>query len=263
MTKGLGRMVLGFILMLGSIVVGVLIGFAAKSEVIGFLVGCGVVVFGLYLIFSGGEKNEKAYLGIREIPKTSAESEKKWWDQVCHLPYKAYWSGYGIAVDPQNGVVFLKGFSHEQPVEKYYYFSDIREWAYRLPNGTTSNTMFFSTSSAMMAGAAVGNYMRNERLKERAEMDAGFFVRVRDIDMPEWQIRFPNTPTRDMDMLRWMEIFQQVINERNQMHTAYESVRPSNPYIGNSASFCLSCGKAFELDSGALFCSSCGKRIGQ
>ena len=44
----------------------------------------------------------------------------------------------------------------------------------------------------------------------RAAAETGFFVKVRDVDNPEWRVSMDQKADRD----RWSEILEQEINER-------------------------------------------------
>jgi len=39
-------------------------------------------------------------------------------------------------------------------------------------------------------------------------------VQVKDVDHPEWQIRFPYNKDLKKNLLRWMEIFEQKVNQQ-------------------------------------------------
>lgn len=134
------------------------------------------------------------------------------------LRYRHTYDGYGIAVDPEKRVIHLKSFRGTKAVTATYPFSDVREWRFNIP----------STGGEIIPGHVVGGGLEgfghnlgsavrasvlNHKAKKATEEATGLFILVRDIDMPEWQIKFPNSRSREMEIKRWMEILRQHINE--------------------------------------------------
>jgi hypothetical protein len=106
--------------------------------------------------------------------------------------------GTGIAVNKEAKTVSM----HVKGVSKTYPFADIREW--RSSKHTAGQVVAVGVPAAF---AALGANLAAAR---QAEAASGFFVGVRDVDNPVWRIEMKNEQTQ----ARWMEIFQQEINER-------------------------------------------------
>ncbi|MGG6122679.1 DUF4755 domain-containing protein [Pantoea allii] len=100
--------------------------------------------------------------------------------------------------------------------EKTYSFDDIRHWRYNL------------TSCGEAIGSDVGTVAQaallNQNSRQKNYKESGFFISVKDIEFPEWQIMFYPTEGRchtqigilnmELQLKRWMEVFSQVINQK-------------------------------------------------
>ncbi|WP_166455259.1 DUF4755 domain-containing protein [Duganella alba] len=117
---------------------------------------------------------------------------------LADADYSHVFEDYAMAVSEKNRQVYLAAGGHS----KTYDFSDIRRWHYNLESG----------------GAIIGGGMAvaamNVRQGRQNEENSGFFVQVKDVDHPEWQIRFPYNKDLKKNLLRWMEIFEQKVNNQ-------------------------------------------------
>lgn len=97
--------------------------------------------------------------------------------------------------------------------EKTYSFDDIESWRYNISYGD-------AIEGAGLNLAAIN--LNNMRLAEnRAE--TGFFIKVRDIHNPEWQIHFfpkegsfknqKGIKNLEKHMNQWVEVFNQIVNK--------------------------------------------------
>ncbi|RLM18075.1 hypothetical protein BIY29_18700 [Brenneria alni] len=114
-----------------------------------------------------------------------------------------------MKLDSKERLIFLKDGNNE----KTYSFDDIKEWKYNISHGNEIEGAGLSLNAANI------NNMR--MFKNRAE--TGFFISMRDIQNPEWQIQFfpkegsfkSQKGLKDLQkqMNQWMEVFDQVVNE--------------------------------------------------
>jgi len=108
--------------------------------------------------------------------------------------------GTGIAINPQQRMVLLLAGG----VFKSYDYEDVREWEAREERAGVAGGV--GVRGALEADAV------NARNARRAAQNTGFFVKARDRQSPEWRIAMKDKATR----ARWMEIFEQEINEGRQ-----------------------------------------------
>lgn len=99
--------------------------------------------------------------------------------------------------------------------EQTYPFSDIKTWRYDL------------TSSGKIIGVGITNGIiaksQNDSNRLKDAKNSGFFISVKDIQNPEWQIKFFPKKGRfsddvgfrdtELQMKRWMQVFEQVLNK--------------------------------------------------
>ncbi|WP_064515970.1 DUF4755 domain-containing protein [Buttiauxella gaviniae] len=116
-----------------------------------------------------------------------------------------------LLIDINKKAIKLK----EKNKEKTYSFDELREWRYSLE------------SAGKMLGIGITNTLiaksQNDINKLRDEKNSGFFVSVKDIENPEWQIKFFPKKGRfnndeglrdtEIQMKKWMEVFSQVFNK--------------------------------------------------
>lgn len=105
----------------------------------------------------------------------------------------------GIAVDTDRNTVRLKNGSFI----KDYPFTDVREWRASL---ITGGQILGSVGPGLPGGAATTG--ANIRINRENAKASGFYIKVKDIDHPEWRIEMPNAQNQN----RWMEILRQTIN---------------------------------------------------
>ena len=60
-------------------------------------------------------------------------------------------------------------------------------------------------------GNAIGSGVVNYKQYEKNEAESGFFVQVKDIDMPEWQVRFAPNSSLEIELKRWMKSFSNTL----------------------------------------------------
>lgn len=116
-----------------------------------------------------------------------------------------------LLVDLNKKTIKLK----EKNKEKTYPFSDIKTWRYDL------------TSSGKIIGVGITNGIiaksQNDSNRLKDAKNSGFFISVKDIQNPEWQIKFFPKEGRfsddkgfrdtEIQLKRWMQVFDQVLNQ--------------------------------------------------
>ena len=126
---------------------------------------------------------------------TGTPDEARAIEALKALPYKHFYDGSGIGVDPKAQQIHL----YMKPNYKVYPFSDVREWETKSVTGG----VFVGGG---MAGAAATISQGLKAVKE-----SGLFINVRDIETPRWRIAF-NKRKEDQEHAKWMEILRQSIN---------------------------------------------------
>jgi hypothetical protein len=120
---------------------------------------------------------------------------------LTKVDFSDWFDASGIAIDLASRKIVLANKNKW----KAYDFDDIREWKSSFQSGGSIQTFGnIGTTGHMQAaanniGAAAGNYMAS-----------GLFIRVRDIDYPEWHIMGASK----QQATRWFEILEQNLNER-------------------------------------------------
>ncbi|EKN3361120.1 hypothetical protein RN38_05230 [Hafnia paralvei] len=116
-----------------------------------------------------------------------------------------------LLVDLNKKTIKLK----EKNKEQTYPFSDIKTWRYDL------------TSSGKVIGVGITNGIiaksQNDSNRLKDAKNSGFFISVKDIQNPEWQIKFFPKEGRfsddkgfrdtEIQLKRWMQVFEQVLNQ--------------------------------------------------
>ena len=149
------------------------------------------IIIGALLIFAGyklKQKRQTKQSNINDIKRTLLPG----------ADYSHVFQDFAIAVSEKNRQVYLAAGGNS----KTYDFSDIRKWHYNMESGG-------AIIGVGMTGAAM-----NVRQGRQNEENSGFFVQVKDVDHPEWQIRFPYDKDLKKNLLRWMEIFEQKVNKQ-------------------------------------------------
>lgn len=170
------------------LIVGVFLAFAGWGE----KVGGGFVVLGIAL----------AAFGLMKIIKERSVNKSE--EEFLSLPfvqladYKHCYGGTAIAISRKEKKLLLGS-----PAKlKLYDFHQIREWEYKIYSGG-------SVVASNLAGIA-----QNMNNRQQNEDGSGFFVRVKDIDFPEWRVAFnfgDGGKSAEKEVAKWMEIFSQFV----------------------------------------------------
>lgn len=157
------------------------------------------------------------YFVYRQISKAGKKKKtsQKWLDSLPGVKYKIGAEGTGMAVDPVAKKVFLLSGDEQQD----YPFDAIRKWRYSLGSG--GMTHLYGNVGVIGGLTALGQNVSQAKENKRS---SGFFIEVKDIDRPEWQVFFPGMDggklekgdaraVVEKEMKRWLEIFQQIVNE--------------------------------------------------
>ncbi|WP_312260008.1 DUF4755 domain-containing protein [Limnohabitans sp.] len=159
-------------------------------EALGFLV---VLIGGLWLWSTLKDSNTKDAQFHEYLQK------------IENCKYLHHYKRTAIAVDPKQQKLHL--YADENG--KTYDFSDVREWKYAyLTGGQILGAAPNLASAAQTIGANNHNHRNNVN-------GSGLFIEVRDIDHPKWHIQFQYNKHMEKELLRWMEILRQSINESN------------------------------------------------
>lgn len=143
-----------------------------------------------------------------------------WLATVSDCKYKYAWDGTGIAVDQANSCLHLLARFNGIPVAKTYPLSDVRSWRFEMPElvlergGAVIGGGLVGASHNL--GHGIGQAITNSVRESRVIENTGLFVDVRDIDHPQWFIKFrsrtPHDKSTQMELRRWMEILAQHVN---------------------------------------------------
>lgn len=144
----------------------------------------------------------------KPLDYTRKISMSDWLKTVSNCSYSYAYDETGIAVDTANQSVILIQHIDRLPITKTYPFNQIREWSYEIPSPKVVTPNGRESGSTLISMAMI-----NRRYKNEAKDNTGFKVRVKDIDYPEWFIKFESTKTVSTDLTRWTEIFNQYVNE--------------------------------------------------
>ncbi len=117
-------------------------------------------------------------------------------DFVKDLRFKHFYAKTGIAVDTEKREVHLK----DRGNYKVYKFDEIRSWE--------ANTQ----SGGMIYGGGMNVLAANLANQRANKENTGLFIKVKDVDYPQWKIEFPPAKAKQ-ELTRWMEILQQTLNE--------------------------------------------------
>lgn len=134
-----------------------------------------------------------------------------WLASLENIKYSYAYDGTGIALDESNRILYLAGIFKGNNEKKYYNFSDVREWGYNIEGHTTYGRVIGGGMQGVSAniGASIATMASASAAKEKT----GFWVKVADIDYPKWFIKFKPQKDLELELTRWMEIFQQKVNE--------------------------------------------------
>ena len=166
----------------------------------------------------------------------------EWLKTVSNCPYKYAYDETGIAIDAANRSVILIQHINKLPITKTYSFNNIRNWSYEIPGVDAVKTF-----GPVDASAAMGVFAHNWAAQKQAQANTGLNIRVKDIDYPEWFIKFEPTTNVKKDLSRWMEIFSQYVNDE----------KPDTS--SQKEKFCPMCGVKVLINT--KFCAECGGKI--
>ncbi|MDD4616438.1 MAG: DUF4755 domain-containing protein [Alphaproteobacteria bacterium] len=196
----------------------------SKNNLYGMLLSLGICFVIMMLIFPGmagvimfSIMFAPGIVGYFFYEEYKTKQEGKWKEKWSSAKYTHFCRPSAIALDIEKRVAHLRGSFQGKDVDRSYPFADIRKWRYSIQTGGTvySGPVIGSGLSSVGAslGSAISDSIRNNKINEDNAKNTGFFIEVRDIDFPEWQIYFPAGKTRELEMKRWMEIFNQNVNQ--------------------------------------------------
>ncbi len=167
-------------------------------ETLLFLLIIGGGIWFFFIHKSPGQKAEAAVRAAAIVaPAAEPEEEAKW-------KYRHQHKGTAIAINPAERTIRLRGQFGNQTVEKDYPYADVRSWDFNIISGGMTQT-FGNVGVNAAIGVGVANYMQSKR----NEAQTGLFIAVRDVDFPEWHVRFAPDRGRELELKRWMEILRQ------------------------------------------------------
>ena len=167
--------------------------FHTAFGLIGLLLISWPVVAWLWKLIGGGNGETQLDQWLRALPDTK---------------YKYGNDEHGIALDEAKSEIHLFTYG----ISKTYPFSEIRGFT---TNIATGGKMIAGFGTGLAATAHALSVASANKAQERQNQDAtGIFISVKDIDHPEWRIKFSKYP-HDEERLQkqWMEIFRQVVNK--------------------------------------------------
>jgi hypothetical protein len=166
----------------------------------------------------------------------------------CHHTYA--FDASGIALDEKNCAIYLICYEKKHLIEKKYSFDDIRNWRYEVyePNA------FAAVSKGSMFNTLIEGSSVMANIVDSAA-STGLTIEVKDINYPSWFIKFKSDKTVEAELKRWMEIFQQCINESANDTMSQEDTAD----IIDSIVLCPKCG--FANISGTKYCGNCGNKL--
>lgn len=147
-----------------------------------------------------------------------------WIESVNNFKFKYAWDGTGIAVDPETGRISLASKFNGEMKTKEYIFKDVRTWEYNLEGKVVHQADriavlggglgLHASAAVHNIGATVNAQMNQVMSNTVAEENTGFILTVADIEYPRWFIKFKPQKDLEMELLRWMEILEQSVNEQ-------------------------------------------------
>ena len=150
------------------------------------LLGCAACFAGWKLFWLQNTRQELAENELGSLPELQAAD------------YKHVFNTSAIALNKSNQTLFLA----DGTARKNYSFEDIRKWSYEVLTG------------GRVVGGGLQQVAINREVNQANRDGSGFFVEVRDIDRPKWHIKFEHGSKTETELLRWMEILRQHINEK-------------------------------------------------
>lgn len=177
--------------------------------------GIAIMIFGLGSILFGG--NGGSFFGVllfvvgffvlknAVTQNFKPKNEKKISElpEILEADYKHIYKASAIALNKNKKTLFLA----VGDVKKSYSFVDVRKWSYEILTGGQIIGGSLNVANGLHS-AIVNTRTRKENIEK-----SGLFIEVRDIEYPKWQIRFEDDKNMESQLLRWMEILRQNINE--------------------------------------------------
>lgn len=160
------------------------------------------------------------------VPPVDESRDRHIPEELRKYPFRYSWDGTGIAVDPINECLILYQSLQKQVLIKKYSFFDVREWSYEIPGYNTTQT-YGNVGLSVATGVAMQNY----RSIKEANNRTGLTITVKDIDYPEWFVKFQRTKTVKTDLARWMEILNQHVNNDRSV-SEKNMIRALDEWIG-------------------------------
>jgi hypothetical protein len=156
----------------------------------------------------------------RKLGDVGRVNTNPWLSAVGDCKYKHAWDGTGIAVDEADGCLHLLARFNGIPVAKTYPLSDVRSWRFEMPDLVIERGGAVIgggiTGASRNLGYGIGQSIANSVRESRVIENTGLYVDVRDIDHPQWFIKFrsrtPHDKSTEMELRRWMEILAQHVN---------------------------------------------------
>ena len=183
------------------VVLGLIPAFIAKKKGKNFFVWWffGAILFIVALPLSLMCKSEHAEQDTWSSANGSLPKHARsdtWPSANGNIQFKHLYDGTGIALDTDNQIIYLKNGK----LQKSYPFSEIREWKYNVQSGGT------------IIGGGFRGLGHNLGTVRNNKKSSGLFISVRDIENPQWRVAFPYNTKMEGELLKWMEIFNQYVN---------------------------------------------------
>lgn len=169
----------------------------------------GLIVIFLGFFFLGFGYFDEQYIGIFislpvlwigwqifDFPtsrRLKLEAKIKALPEFSGADFSHVYSDTGLALNNSTQTIFLVAGDKQ----KLYSFADIRRWRYVFADHD------------IPSGAGLG---QRAGIESRNADESGLFVEVKDINAPEWHIKFAYNSGTLAELKRWMEIMRQCVN---------------------------------------------------
>ncbi len=128
-----------------------------------------------------------------------------WLDSVSDFDFKYAFDGTGIAILKSKQIIRLAQKANGRVLSKEYPFTDIRSWETEI------------AGQAFVAGPTYKQQLGVTFFNQKEAEKTGLSLSVKDIQFPNWFIRFGNNlalgKNMEQELKRWMEILRQTVNE--------------------------------------------------
>jgi hypothetical protein len=163
--------------------------FAVGGPAHGFAFLAVALLPGFFVVRANLRFNDQDEAGLRQMAGLGKE------DGYVFALFQKHSEG-AIALNPDTKTMVLGN----QRYRKVYRFGDLREWEFIDERPAEFvNSGLFKDYQTMAA---------NSRARNRAKNHSGLYIRVKDIDDPQWRIGIPRN-----QHARWAEILRQVVTE--------------------------------------------------